>query len=199
LFDKLIRPTVVIGRPFFPRKLHIVKLLCIHFFFEDLDNDKFVKYIRKKFYDSFIDGDIQVMNFLCTIFDKKYPPHQWYSLNYPKHMSTKCFAASEIRYILPNNHAAFMFLLEMGMSQFGTMTPEDFRNIYSVYEHRPSIFLNDILRLHILNSLLIQRYMEFKFSSDLSSNFLTYAGIPWGASLDSLQSVLNFYKINYFA
>jgi hypothetical protein len=114
-------------------------------------------------------------------------------------MSTKCFAASELRYILPNNRAAFMFLLEIGMSQFGTMTPEDFRNIYSVYEHHPSIFLNDILRLHILNSLLIQRYMEIKFSSDLSSNFLTYAGIPWGASLDSLQSVLNFYKINYFA
>jgi len=168
-------------------------------FFDDLDNEKFVHYIQKKFYDSYYHGDVQLMNFLCSIFDKKYSPHQCYALFYQKHMSTICYGASELRYILPNNRIAFMLLLEMGMSQFGTMTPRDFRNIFEAFEHYPSISLNHILRVHILNSVLIQRSLEIKFSSDLSSYVLTYMGIPWGASLDSLQSVLDFFKINFFS
>ena len=211
LFDMLMKPTVVIGCRFSKnlleligfrfssRKLHIIKLLSNQFFIDDLDNKKFVHYIQKKFYDSFYHGDVQLMNFLCSIFDKKYSPHQCYALFYQKHMSTICYGASELRYILPNNRIAFMLLLEMGMSQFGTMTPRDFRNIFEAFEHYPSISLNHILRVHILNSVLIQRSLEIKFSSDLSSYVLTYMGIPWGASLDSLQSVLNFFKINFFS
>jgi len=198
LFDILIKPTVDVGRPVYPRKLHIIKILCLQFFSDDLDNKKFVEYIQNKFYDAYYCGDVQVMNFLCSIFETKYPPHQWYSLYYQKHMGQKVFSDPVSRYILPNNVAAFKFLLEFGMSKFGTMTPDYFRNIFTFFEHCRLMLFNDILRFQISNSLLIQKSLEVKFSSDLCSHFLSYAGIPCGASLQSLQSILHIYKIKYF-
>lgn len=71
-------------------------------------------------------------------------------------MSRVAFSEGEVRFILPNSRSAFMFLLEFGMSEFGEMSEIDFQNIYRIYEYRPSVLLNDILRSYILNSLLLQ-------------------------------------------
>jgi len=197
LFDILIKPTLSFyGLPVYPKKIHIFKLLCNQFFSDDLDNKIFVDNIQKRFYEAFHLGNLQIMNFLCSIFDKKFPPHQCYSLFYQKHMSS----AFTNQYILFTNRVSVIFLLELGMSQYGSMTPTDLSNLLIPFRDRCnySDLFNDILRFRILNSHLIERCLRVKFPLDLCTHLLCYAGIPCGASLESLQSILHYYKINLY-
>jgi hypothetical protein len=197
LYNTLMTPTVSKDFPAYPRKLEIVRDLCRHLFLDDPHNKRFIDYIQKQFYGAYYRSDAQLMTFLCSIFPQ-FSPHQWYSLHYQKYMSSVCFSASEVRFIIPNNRSAFMFLLEVGMSEFGEMTEIDFQNIYRIYESRPSVLFNDILRSYISESLFVQKSIKRKFSSDICPHIFVYAGIPHGASLESVKAVLNFYKMNFF-
>jgi hypothetical protein len=182
LFDILIKPTLLNGRPVYPSdirtgKLHTFKLLCNQFFFDDLENKKFVDYIQKRFYEAFHFKNFQIMNFLCSIFHKKITPHQCYSLFFQKHMST-VFQHLEARNILITNRESVIFLLELGMSRYGSMTPRDLSNLLIPYQDQYSVLFNDILRFRISNSHLIERCLRVKFPSDLCTHLLCYAGIP---------------------
>lgn len=197
LYNTLMAPTVSKEMPAYPRKLEIIRVLCRHLFLDDPHNQRFIGFIQKQFYGAYYRDDAQLMFFLCSIFHE-FTPHQWYSLHFQKHMSRFAFSEGEVRYILPNSRSAFMFLLEFGMSDFGEMTEIDFQNIYRIYEYRPSLLFNDILRSYISNSLLQQRSLMLKFSSDICPHIFCFAGIPFGASLESVKAILTFYKMNYF-